>query len=114
MSNRFIPANSEEAARERRLKKLIDGSTVSKTDTTKIEGLYAKFRDVCKQIGEMMWKPEFRGTYDEILELPPRGNDARLDNLVFQWQTLDSAIKVEATKLGYKGDKWMQMCWAEQ
>ncbi len=84
---------------------------ITKTDTAKIEKLYAQFRDVCAQIGDLMRMPEFKGTYDEILELPPRGNDVRLDALVFKWQTLDSAIKVEATKLGYKGDQWVRNCW---
>lgn len=111
MGTKFIPSSSAQFREERRLRQIAEGLLITKTDTSKIEKLYAQFRDTCNNIRDLMRMDEFKGTYDEILSLPARGMDARLDDLVFKWQTLDSAIKVEANKLGYKGDQWVRNCW---
>lgn len=114
MPARFMPSNSKTLSEERRLRKLAQGLIVTKKDTTKIESLYVKFRNICEEIRKVTHIPSFKGTYDEVLCLPDdldKESMDKLQDLKFKWQTLDSAIKVEATKLGYRGDQWLRNCW---
>ena len=56
----------------------------------------------------------FRGTYTEVLDLytdTPGNMPQDLDKLLNMWRVIDAAIKVEASKLGYTGDRWLKNCW---
>lgn len=114
MAKGFIPVNSRSLSEERRVRDLVRSVTVTKRSTKKIETLYEKFRDICKQIRVATNIRRFRGTYDEVIDLykaSPSVMPQELDKLLNMWRVIDSAVKVEAEKLGYTGDRWLKDCW---
>jgi len=117
MSREFMPLKSLSLAEERRIKAIARSLVVTKESTEKIEKLYEQYRDICEQIRELTGEVRFRGTYTEVLDLYKRTVGAvtpELDKLIGMWRVLDSAIKVEADKLGYTGDRWLRNCWREE
>ena len=117
MPKGFMPVNSRSLTEERRLKELVHSATVTKKSTKKIEALYEKYRLICMKIRVRTGLKRFRGTYDEVLDIYqtyPESLPQDLDKLLNMWRVMDSAIKVEADKLGYTGDRWLQNCWNEE
>lgn len=117
MSKGFMPVNAISVGEELRLRELIRSATVTKRSTKKIEALYEKYRDICMQIRAKTGIRRFRGTYTEVLDLykdTPGNMPQDLDKLLNMWRVIDAAIKVEADKLGYTGDRWLKNCWSEE
>ena len=117
MAKGFMPVNSRSLTEERRLRELVQSAIITKKSTKKIESLYEKYRDICMQIRAKTGIRRFRGTYDEVLDLYSSTSGSMsqdLDKLLNMWRVIDSAIKVEADKLGYTGDRWLRNCWSEE
>jgi hypothetical protein len=117
MPKGFMPVNARSVAEERRLREIVQSTTITKKSTKKIEALYEKYRLICMKIRVRTGIKRFRGTYDEVLDIyqtyqEPIPQD--LDKLLDMWRVMDSAIKVEASKLGYTGDRWLKNCWGEE
>ena len=117
MPKGFMPVNARSVAEERRLREIVQSTTITKKSTKKIESLYEKYRDICLQIRAKTGIRRFRGTYTEVLDLyadTPGNMPQDLDKLLNRWRVIDAAIKVEASKLGYTGDRWLKNCWSEE
>lgn len=84
-----------------------------KPDYAELRAAFAKFREVCGQIGELIGDPDFRGGTledDSALERPEAQTTVGL--ALGQRLTLaERACTIAAGKLGIGSPDWWYMCW---
>lgn len=90
-----------------------------KTDYTDFNEACKQFRDLCKQIGILINKENFKGGYDELSEFyaSPAYTTTEGLKLAIACKVAEDWCKHEAGKLGiYKpGDPtWWYTCWNEE
>ena len=113
----FKPTNSAELEQERKLRSLIKASQTTGTDRTKFEELCAKFRATCAEIGTVIGRQMFLGSYDEIESIMDDESiqaNVKFQGLYNKLNVLNSACKHEGEKLGYRLAEWWTYCWRNE
>lgn len=108
MSLTIIP--SEQVERERQ--EAAANAALNAPDTTDFDNACALFRQTCLAIGEIIGNANFKGGYDEVLQLSAEQFAlVRNAGLTDKFNTLDSLCNYEAQKLGIGRPDWWYICW---
>ena len=86
---------------------------VPQPDLTKLKAGFAKFRQVCKEIGQLIGDSEFKGGFDEMDKLEASDAIPReiKTELASKWNGADKRCTYEAKKVGIGQPQWWYMCW---
>ena len=92
-----------------------NGYTVWKDDDRRAEfdAACANFRSICQQIGEAIGKEDFRGGFDEMVELQQSPIFSTVDGLKLAaaWSGANDLCTYLAAKIGIGQPKWWHECW---
>lgn len=84
-------------------------------DTTDFDNACEQFRQVCRQIGEFIGNPNFKGGFDEytiFINSPAvQQNPAQGSLLASAWAGVNEYAKYEGSKIGYDQPEWWYKCW---
>lgn len=114
---RITPVSSRKLSDEQRLKQLAAASQIVESDPTKFNELCEKFRSTCAEIGAVINRPMFMGSYDEIEEIMNNEEISmtpKFQALYNKLNVLNSSCRHEGEKLGYRFAEWWKTCWKER
>ena len=87
-------------------------------DYTAFNMACGQFRDVCKQIGDFIGVPEFKGGFDEysifINSTAAVLNPSKAALLAAMWSGANEYCIYEASKLNIGQPEWWYKCWDEK
>jgi len=112
--NGWIPYDGTES--EDRIK-IVDGQItilpMQVPDTTAFDEACASFRAICKEIGELISEPDFKGGFDEIAKYQASEQATTTEGIILglKWNTADKLCTYEASKLGIGQPDWWYRCW---
>lgn len=88
-------------------------TTVLEQRRAEFEAACVEFRAVCKQIGDFIENPNFKGGFDEIAEFKKHEKANTLEGLVLamNWSSANDACTYLASKLGIGQPDWWYDCW---
>lgn len=86
---------------------------IKNKNTSNFETACSYFRQICKEIGQEISNPEFKGGYDEMVNFYNHSSyktDRGLQ-LAIAWAGCNDLCKHEAKKIGLTSQQWWYRCW---